>query len=116
MTDNEMFDLYRDYLISAFGQTTATGLSALLDGLISHDRIRRFLAGTARTSADGWHLVKPHVRECCRIILAQMSEQYAMPCERGSNQIRSQKMVLDTYWMGRDAPAGRLSPRRWVGT
>ena len=40
MTDNEMFDLYRDYLISSFGQTTATGLSALLDGLISHDRIR----------------------------------------------------------------------------
>ena len=62
MTDTEMFDLYRDYLISSFGQTTATGLSALLDGRISHDRIRRFLAGTARTSAEVWHLVKPHVR------------------------------------------------------
>ena len=37
-------------------------MSALLDGLISHDRIRRFLAGTARTSADVWHLVKLHVR------------------------------------------------------
>lgn len=62
MTDDEVFDLYSDYLISSFGQTTATGLSALLDGQISHDRIRRFLAGTARTSADLWQLVKPHVR------------------------------------------------------
>jgi len=62
MTDDELFDLYSDYLISSFGQTTATGLSALLDGQISHDRIRRFLAGTPRTSADLWHLVKPHVR------------------------------------------------------
>ncbi len=46
MTDDEILDLYSDYLISSFGQTTATGLSALLDGQISHDRIRRFLAGS----------------------------------------------------------------------
>lgn len=62
MTDDEILDLYSDYLISSFGQTTATGLSALLDGQISHDRIRRFLAGTVRTSADMWQRVKPHVR------------------------------------------------------
>lgn len=62
MTDDEILDLYSDYLISSFGQTTATGLAALLDGQISHDRIRRFLAGTVRTSADMWQRVKPHVR------------------------------------------------------
>jgi hypothetical protein len=62
MTDDEILDLYSDYLISSFGQTTATGLSALLDGQISHDRIRRFLAGTVRTSADMWQRVKPYVR------------------------------------------------------
>ena len=62
MTNNEILDLYSDYLISSFGQTTATGLSALLDGHISHDRIRRFLAGSLRTSADRWQRVKPHVR------------------------------------------------------
>jgi len=62
MTNDEILDLYSDYLISSFGQTTATGLSALLDGQISHDRIRRFLAGTVRTSADVWQRVKPHVR------------------------------------------------------
>jgi DDE superfamily endonuclease len=62
MTDDEILDLSSDYLISSFGQTTATGLSTLLDGQLSHDRIRRFLAGTTRTSADLWHRVKPYVR------------------------------------------------------
>jgi IS4 transposase len=62
MTDDEILDLYSDYLISSFGQTTATGLSALLDGQLSHDRIRRFLAGTTRTSADLWQRVKPYIR------------------------------------------------------
>ena len=45
MTDNELLDIYSDYLISAFGLTTATGLAATLDGQISHDRVQRFLAG-----------------------------------------------------------------------
>jgi hypothetical protein len=62
MTDNELLDIYSDYLISAFGLTTATGLAAVLDGQISHDRIQRFLAGKPRTSADLWRVVKPHVR------------------------------------------------------
>src|SRR4051812_22151572 len=62
MTDNELLDLYSDYLISAFGQTTATGLATLLDGQIRHDRVQRFLAGTKRTSSDLWQTVKPHVR------------------------------------------------------
>ncbi len=62
MTDKELLDIYSDYLISAFGLTTATGLSSLLDGQISHDRIQRFLAGEQRTSNDLWLIVKPHVR------------------------------------------------------
>ena len=60
---NDLLDLYSDYLISSFGATTATGLSALLDGAVSHDQITRFLAGKARTSADLWQLVKPYVRQ-----------------------------------------------------
>ena len=63
MTDEELLDLYSDYLISAFGQTTATGLSALLEGTISHDRIQRFLAGEKHSRADLWQIVKPHVRQ-----------------------------------------------------
>jgi hypothetical protein len=62
MNNDELLDLYSDYLISSFGQTTATGLAALLGGQVSHDRIQRFLASEQRTSADLWQLVKPHVR------------------------------------------------------
>jgi len=60
---NQLLDLYSDYLISSFTQTTATGLSKLLDGSISHDQITRFLAGRQKTSADLWFIVKPQVRQ-----------------------------------------------------
>ena len=58
----QLLDLHSDYLISSFGLTTATGLSTLLDGETSHDKITRFLAGSDFTSADLWKLVKPLVR------------------------------------------------------
>jgi len=58
-----LLDIYSDYLICSFGLTTATGLSALLDGALSHDKITRFLSGSDFTSADLWHLVKPLVRQ-----------------------------------------------------
>jgi len=63
MAKNNLLDLYSDYLISAFGPTTATGLSALLNGEISHDSVQRFLAAERQTSADLWRVVKPHVRK-----------------------------------------------------
>src|SRR5215210_4377642 len=62
MTNKELLDLYTDYLISSFGQTTGTGLSALLGESVSHDRIQRLLSRQEFTSADLWQLVKPHVR------------------------------------------------------
>jgi len=61
--DKQLLDIYSDYLICSFGMTTATGLSALLGGAISHDKITRFLAGSDFTSADLWQLVKPLVRQ-----------------------------------------------------
>ncbi len=63
MANEKLLDLYSDYLISAFGQTTATGLSAILNGEISHDSIQRFLAGERQTSVHLWRVVKPHVRK-----------------------------------------------------
>ncbi len=63
MKNGKLLDLYSDYLISAFGQTTATGLSALVDGEISHDQMQRSLSGEAQTSADLWRIAKPHVRK-----------------------------------------------------
>ena len=62
MTNKDLLDLYSDYLISSFGQTTATGLASLLGGTVSHDRIQRFLASEKQTSSELWRLVKPHVR------------------------------------------------------
>ena len=44
MNDKELLDIYTDYLISSFGLTTQTGLSRLLNGAISHDRVQRFLS------------------------------------------------------------------------
>jgi hypothetical protein len=63
MKNSKLLDLYSDYLISAFGQTTATGLSSLLNGEISHDQVQRSLAGEEQTSSDLWRIVKPHVRK-----------------------------------------------------
>ena len=59
----EHFDLYTDYLISSpGGPTTATGLSALLDGQLSHDQVTRLLASVPKNSVDLWKIVKPLVR------------------------------------------------------
>lgn len=44
------------------GPVTATGLSALVDGRLSHDQITRFLSGSAPTGKAWWLLVKPLVR------------------------------------------------------
>jgi len=56
---NSLLELYSDYLMSSFAQTTATGLSKLLDHAVSHDQITRFLAGSYFTSRDLWSLSAP---------------------------------------------------------
>jgi len=61
--DKTVLDRYTEYLISSFGQATATGLSSLLEGPRSHDRISRFLAAEEFNSATLWQLVKPLVRQ-----------------------------------------------------
>ena len=58
-----LLDLYTDYLLSSFGQTTATGLSKTLDGAVSHDKITRLLSENNFNSKDLWHEVKPLVRK-----------------------------------------------------
>lgn len=49
--------------ISAFSYTTATGLSALTAGAVSHDQVTRFLASEDFDAKALWQLVKPLVRE-----------------------------------------------------
>ena len=59
----DYIDLYTDYLITTNGQATATGLSAMMDGEVSHDQITRFLAKGDFDSKTLWREVKPIVRE-----------------------------------------------------
>ena len=59
----DKLDLYTDYLLSSFGQTSATGLSRLVDGEITHDSISRFLSGNEFTSKVLWQKVKSLVRK-----------------------------------------------------
>jgi hypothetical protein len=61
--NKSLLDLYTDYLISSFGPTTATGLSQLVNGEVSHDQVTRFLASPPKTSLDLWRIVKHMVRQ-----------------------------------------------------
>jgi hypothetical protein len=60
--NTRLLDLYTDYLLASFGQTTATGLAALLPDL-SHDQVTRFLSRQELTDKDLWQEVKPHLRQ-----------------------------------------------------
>ncbi len=59
-------DLYTDYLLSSFGQTSATGLSRLLDQAFSHDQVTDFLTGSVYDGKALWQVVKPLVRKVQR--------------------------------------------------
>jgi hypothetical protein len=61
--NKEALELYTDYLLSHTGFATATGLSAVVDGQVSHDKVTRFLSASLYTSQDLWQLVKPTVRQ-----------------------------------------------------
>ncbi len=61
--NKERLELYTDYLLSTFGHATATGLSTLVNGQVSHDQITRFLSDRVYTSKDLWQEVKATVRQ-----------------------------------------------------
>ena len=61
--DKTLLDLYCDYLIASFGLTTATGLSTLVKGNVSHDQISRFLKKADYTSMVLWQLIKSFARQ-----------------------------------------------------
>jgi hypothetical protein len=56
--EKQLLDIYSDYLISQNQYATATGLSALLDGEISHDKVTRFLNKEEFDAKDLWKYVK----------------------------------------------------------
>ncbi len=59
----DMLDFYSDYLICSFNYITATGLSAALNGTVSHDEMTRFLSEEALDSKQLWLLSKPIIRQ-----------------------------------------------------
>jgi len=59
----DMLDIYTDYLICQNKYATATGLSELVDGAFSHDKVTRFLRLSDFDSKKLWAYVKPAVRE-----------------------------------------------------
>jgi hypothetical protein len=54
----DILDLYRDYLLASTRKATATGLSGLVDGTMSHDQITRFLAGKEPDEKALWLKMK----------------------------------------------------------
>ena len=61
--DNELFELYTDFLISSFRLASALSLSSLTDGLISHDKVSRMLRSEEFSSKDPWEYSKATVRK-----------------------------------------------------
>lgn len=59
MDVDNILDLYTDYLLVSPGQTTATGLSVLSEGAISHDQVTRMLSSGTIDSTALWKEVKP---------------------------------------------------------
>ncbi|WP_165482612.1 transposase, partial [Legionella santicrucis] len=58
----DMLDLYSDYLIFQNKYATATGLSDLVDGAFTHDKVTRFLRLEDFGSKSLWSYVKKPVR------------------------------------------------------
>jgi len=56
-------DLYVDYLISSTSQVSVTGLSRIINNIVSHDKIARLLSSRQYTAADLWKVAKPIYNE-----------------------------------------------------
>jgi hypothetical protein len=62
MGREDILDIYSDYLLYSTGQTTATGLSEVLEGELSHDKITRFLSTESFDEKTLWKKIKKLVR------------------------------------------------------
>lgn len=56
-------EIYTDYLISSTGQTSATGLSRLYAGKLSHDKVTRWLTHSYLDSKHIWQMAKPLIKQ-----------------------------------------------------
>ena len=61
--EKQILELYSDYLLAQNHQATATGLSRMTNGRISHDQVTRFLSENRFDSKDLWAYIKGLVIE-----------------------------------------------------
>ena len=91
-------DIYTDYLISSTGQTSATGLSRLYDGAISHDQVTRLLTNSYLDSKDLWKHSKPLIRQAEQ---AKAAEDFAVLIIDDSILAKphtDENAMIATYW------------------
>ena len=60
---SNLLDIYSDYLICQNKQATATGLSDMLSGYISHDKITKYLNSVDWGSKELWEYNKREIRK-----------------------------------------------------
>jgi hypothetical protein len=93
--NKEYLGLYTDFLLSTFVYATATGLSAMVSGQVSHDQITRFLSDDEYTSKDLWLEVKSTVRKVERedavLIFDDTCARIVQKPQRTENSIFSKK-------------------------
>jgi hypothetical protein len=70
-----LLDIYSQFLQTSFGQVSATTLSSVLEGKISHDQITRFLRDAALDGKALWGLVKSAVRDLEQSAVNSLSEE-----------------------------------------
>lgn len=63
MAKSSLLDLYTDYLIAGFSQTTATGFSLVLNNQVTHDMATQLLSSGYISSQRLWSIVKPMCTE-----------------------------------------------------
>lgn len=59
MNVNNLSNLYQDALMVSYGQVTCTGLSAIMEGVVSHDQYTRLLSSGYMNESYLWRSAKP---------------------------------------------------------
>jgi len=77
---NKILDLYINYLICSNGKATATGLSKMTNGDVSHDQITKYLSSCEHGDEELWWEIQDLMEyrkeeECCLIIDDTIAEK-----------------------------------------
>lgn len=70
---NKILDIYSDYLICQNKYATATGLSDLLSGDISHDKITKYPNSADLGSKELWEYAKLQIRKLSKYLCFRLN-------------------------------------------